>query len=81
MGLINYIKTNNKLTLWAGALLFSVIPFTFLAIMPTNKILLGASFSTNEKTTLLTKWGKLHAVRTVASLVSFGIFLYALAKK
>lgn len=82
VGIVNYVLNKNKLTLWAGALLFSVIPFTFAAIMPTNKILLGTPKKEDEEIqNLLGKWGKLHAVRTVASLISFGIFLYALAKK
>ncbi|CAD8212771.1 unnamed protein product [Paramecium octaurelia] len=82
VGVINYAKNKNKLALKAGVLLLLVIPFTFIAIMPTNKILLEKQdIKKEEKEQLLTKWGQLHAVRTVASLISFGIFLYALAKK
>ncbi|CAD8101439.1 unnamed protein product [Paramecium primaurelia] len=82
VGIINYVKNKNKLTLKAGLLLFSVIPFTFIVIMPTNKILLEQqNIQKESKQSLLTKWGQLHAVRTAASLISFGIFLYALAKK
>ncbi|CAK68101.1 unnamed protein product (macronuclear) [Paramecium tetraurelia] len=82
VGVVNYFKNKNKLSLKAGLLLASVIPFTLIAIMPTNKILLGQQQLEQEtKLSLLTKWGQLHAVRTVASLISFGIFLFALAKK
>ncbi|CAD8072603.1 unnamed protein product [Paramecium primaurelia] len=82
VGIINYAKYQNKLTLKAGLLLASVIPFTLIAIMPTNKILLEqTNLEDDSKIALLKQWGKLHAVRTVASLISFGIFLYALAKK
>ncbi|CAD8122889.1 unnamed protein product [Paramecium sonneborni] len=82
VGIINYAKFKNKLTLKAGLFLASVIPFTLIVIMPVNKILLDESRQEEEeKLKLLKKWGQLHAVRTVASLISFGIFLYALAKK
>ncbi len=63
--------------LYAGLLLGSVIPFTLLAIMPTNKKLLDPKVDKEAPTTreLLTSWGKLHAVRTVASIGALVVFL------
>jgi hypothetical protein len=57
-----------------------VIPFTIIFIFPTNKKLLDSSLDKNSEYArkLLDSWGKLHAVRSVLSLVSLLIFLYAL---
>ena len=66
---------------WFGAAaIFSVVPFTFAAIMPTNKRLLDASLDrgSDEARALLIRWGRLHAVRSVLSLVAFGVFVAAL---
>ena len=61
-----------------GVLLVSVIPFTALAILPTNKQLLDPETANDldlaEK--LLTRWGRLHAVRSVLSLTSLLLFLF-----
>src|ERR671910_2229898 len=65
-----------------GGLLVSVIPFTALVILPTNKKLLDPATANDldlaEK--LLTKWGRLHAVRSVLSLASLLMFLLLLVK-
>jgi uncharacterized membrane protein len=65
-----------------GGLLVSVIPFTALAILPTNKQLLDPETANDldlaEK--LLTRWGRLHSVRSVLTLASLLLFLYLLGK-
>ncbi len=63
----------------AGILLGAVIPFTLFVILPTNKRLLDRSLNLDspETTILLTRWGRLHAVRTGLSLVAFLMFLAA----
>jgi uncharacterized membrane protein len=65
-----------------GGLLVSVIPFTALVILPTNKKLLDPETANDldlaEK--LLNRWGRLHTVRSVLSLVSLLIFLFLLTK-
>jgi len=57
---------------WAVAALLigTVVPFTLIGIMPTNKALLapGRDLGTVETRSLLEHWAKLHAVRTVLSL-------------
>ena len=67
--------------LWiAGALLiFAVIPYTLIAILPTNNRLLRPSRDRKSREThqLLVRWGRLHALRTVASLTATIIFLIA----
>ena len=66
-----------------GGLLVSVIPFTVMVILPTNKKLLDPTTPNDldlaEK--LLIRWGKLHAVRSVLSLASLLTFLFRLAKR
>ena len=60
-----------------GLLLGSVIPFTLIVIMPTNKKLLAPELDKNSEATrqLLSRWGKLHAVRSVLSILALIIFL------
>jgi hypothetical protein len=56
----------------AALLIGAVIPFTFIAIMPTNRELLapGRDLEAAETRTLLEHWARLHAVRTVLSLAA-----------
>ena len=65
--------------LWlVGALvIFAVIPFTLIAIMPTNRQLLDPGLDRSSEATrhLLRRWGTLHAVRSVLSLAASCIFL------
>ncbi len=64
-----------------GGILFgSVIPFTLIVIFPTNKKLLDPSLDKNSDVAhqLLTRWGRLHAVRSILSLAAFLIFLFSL---
>jgi membrane protein YdbS with pleckstrin-like domain len=53
--------------LWfvGAVLIFAVIPFTLIVIMPTDKKLLdpGLNRSSEVAHQLLQDWGKLHAVR------------------
>ncbi len=65
-----------------GGLLVSVIPFTALAILPTNKQLLDPETANDQELAekLLTRWGKLHAVRSALSLASLLIFLFLLTE-
>ena len=57
----------------AGLLLGSLIPFTLIVILPTNKRLLDAGLDPGspETAVLLARWGHLHAVRSVVSGVAF----------
>lgn len=54
-----------------------VVPFTFIAIMPTNRQLLtpGRDLTSRETRALLEKWGKLHAVRGVLSLFASMVYV------
>jgi Domain of unknown function (DUF1772) len=65
---------------WAiGALCIgSVVPFTFIAIMPTNHKLLAPDrdLGSAETRALLGLWARLHAVRTALSLVATVLYLW-----
>jgi hypothetical protein len=68
-------------TFWwvvAGVLQVSVIPFTLIVILPTNKQLLNPALDRRSAQTgqLMARWGALHAVRSVLSTVALLLFLY-----
>src|SRR2546430_1155639 len=62
----------------AGVLQVSVVPFTLVVILTTNKQLLSPKLDRRSAQTerLLARWGKLHAVRTVLSALALVLFLY-----
>jgi uncharacterized membrane protein len=66
-----------------GGLLVSVIPFTAVVILPTNKQLLDPATANDLDLAerLLTRWGRLHAVRSVLSLASLLTFLVLLGRR
>jgi hypothetical protein len=63
-----------------GLLLGAVIPLTVVVIAPTNKRLLDPVLDrrSGEAWELLSRWGRLHAVRSVLSTVALVLFLYGL---
>jgi len=68
-------------TFWwvvGGVLQVSVIPFSLIVILPTNKQLLSPTLDRRsvEAERLLASWGALHAVRSVLSGVALLLFLY-----
>jgi hypothetical protein len=70
-------------TFWwaiAGVLLGSVIPFTLIVVLPTNKQLLSPMLDRRSAQTerLLALWGTLHAVRSVLSGAALLLLLYLL---
>jgi hypothetical protein len=64
----------------AALLIGGVVPFTFIAIMPTNHKLLapGCDMGSAETRTLLESWGKLHAMRTALSLLATVVYMWLL---
>src|SRR5262245_46407642 len=64
-----------------GAILLgAVMPFTLIAIFPTNKQLLDPALDPRSQRAmdLLVRWGRLHAVRSVLSGTAFLVFLLRL---
>jgi uncharacterized membrane protein len=80
-GLVQWVIGEGVSWLIGAAFIVSVIPFTVVAILPTNKRLLepGRDNSSAETRRLLEAWGRLHAVRSVVSLAATLIYLYAFA--
>ena len=70
-----YLAGRGAAVLVGGMVLGAVVPFTLLVIRPTNRRLEapGLVADTPEIERLLRQWGTLHAVRTAAALVAFGI--------
>lgn len=60
-----------------GLLLLSVVPFTFLVLMPTNHALTAPDAAQNLPRTaaLLRRWNWLHAIRSVLSAAAFLVFI------
>jgi hypothetical protein len=75
------LETANIWWLIGGILLASVVPFTLIFVMPTNRELLDPAVGKNSERTaqLLARWGQLHAVRTILSTLALLIFLCILA--
>jgi uncharacterized membrane protein len=70
--------TSGEIAWLAGTLLiFAVIPFTLIAILPTNNKLLDPNPDRRSDATraLLQKWARLHAVRSNPSLAASIVFL------
>ena len=76
-----WVGSHNLAWVLGGLLIVAPIPFTLIVVRPTNKKLLDPSLdrSSNEARQLLTRWGRLHAVRTALSLIAFMIFIVAMA--
>ena len=60
-----------------GLLLGALVPFTLVVIMPTNRRLLDPQLDSgsDEARELLSRWGRLHAVRTVVGIAVFVAFV------
>jgi hypothetical protein len=65
----------------AAVLVGAVVPFTFIVVMPTNQRLLSPKLDldSEDARALLVRWGRLHAVRTLLSLVAAVVYLSLVA--
>lgn len=77
-GVVAWLTTDALAWLVGAFFLGSVIPFTLLVIFPTNKRLLdtGLIASSPEAAGLLRRWGLLHGVRTIMSIIALLTFLF-----
>jgi hypothetical protein len=61
----------------AGLLIGAVVPFTLAVMMPLNKALLThGRIASTETRALLTRWGRLHAVRSVLALAAIALMAW-----
>jgi uncharacterized membrane protein len=82
MAVAAWLTNDSFWWLVGGAILVAVIPFTLIVILPTNKKLLDPSLdrSSDVASTLLVRWGRLHSVRSLLSVIAFLIFVYLLSR-
>jgi uncharacterized membrane protein len=78
-GVVAGLPSRSTAWLTGSLLLFLVVPFTLIAIFPTNHRLLDPALdaSSPEARALLVRWGRLHEVRTVLGLAAFIVFVLA----
>ena len=76
-GISAWILGAPRLWFVGAVLIFAVIPFTLIVIMPTNRKLLDPGLDRASEVThqLLQDWGKLHAVRSILALGASVVFL------
>jgi len=81
-GVAIWLLSGGIMWLLAAVLIGAVIPFTLIVIMPTNHKLLAPDRDLNSAETreLLVKWGNLHAVRSILSLIALVIYVALLLK-
>lgn len=81
-GMIAGWQRQDTLLIVAALVIGAVVPFTLAVIAPTNKQLLAPSLDRRGPlaAALLKRWGALHGVRSVLSLIAFAMFLLRLAR-
>ena len=77
LGVGAWARGGDATVLIAAVLLGAVVPFTLIVLLPTNKQLLdpGLDARSASAAALLTRWGRLHGVRSVLSLAAFLLLL------
>jgi hypothetical protein len=81
-GVLTWLLGGGIIWLIGAVVIGSVVPFTFVAIMPTNHQLLAPDrdLASDETRELLEKWGRLHAVRSGLSFIASVIYLVTLLR-
>jgi len=76
-----WVSASSSAWLLGGILIVTVVPFTLIAILPTNKKLLDPLLDRNSDVSLrlLKKWGRLHAIRTLVGTLAFVVLLLSQA--
>jgi hypothetical protein len=76
-GVALWMRGAGSVWLWGALLIFAVVPFTLIVIRPTNNRLQRGDLDlrSNEARRLLETWGRLHAVRTAASVAALLLYL------
>lgn len=79
LGIAAWWQTRDELWLAGAVALVANWPYTMLIIMPVNNALKAISLDDAgvESRTLLQRWGRLHARRTMLGVISTLLFLWA----
>jgi hypothetical protein len=66
-------------TVGAGLMLLNG-PYNLLGILPTNRLLNGVAIeqANSESRTMIVRWGRMHAVRTLLGLAATAAYIWAL---
>ncbi len=77
LSVVAWVQGASGWWLLGGMLLGAVVPFTLIVLMPVNKRLLAPTLDKRsaEAARLLSRWGRLHAVRSVLSVLALLLFL------
>jgi hypothetical protein len=78
-GVLQWTQTGWVTWLYGAAAIFAVVPVTFIVIFPTNNKLLQPARdpASSETKALLETWGRLHAIRSVLSVVASIVYIWA----
>jgi uncharacterized membrane protein len=81
LGVLQWWWSGELLWLVGALILVANWPFTLIAILPTNNVLMGTPLDAAGpgSRALLVKWARLHAVRTVLGAAATAVFLLAAA--
>jgi hypothetical protein len=81
LGLVAAWQTNDWRWVVGAVLILTNWPYTFIAVMPTNKKLeaIAPEAAGLTSRTLVETWGRLHAVRTSLGVAATLAYLWALA--
>jgi len=78
-GAVRWLQTGRPAWLCGAIAIFAVVPVTLVVIFPTNKRLLepGRDPGSPETGRLLESWGRLHAIRSILSVVACILYAWA----
>jgi hypothetical protein len=81
LGVLAFLFTYDWRWLIGAALILANWPYTLFIIMPTNKQLNATPIDEANDVTrgLMEQWGRLHAIRTVLSILAVIDYLWAIA--
>jgi hypothetical protein len=79
IGLLAFWQSGNWYWLTGAVIILANWPYTFIAIMPTNRQLYAIDLASAGSTSraLIERWGALHAVRTALGITATAVFLWA----
>lgn len=78
-GTIRWLIGGDVWWLVGAFLIFVVMPYTVLVMFPTNKALVHPDLDPDSRqaSELLDRWGRMHAVRSIASLLASLVFIWS----